>query len=225
MSVPTIWKRGHHLTGSWPICDKACPALQRGACHVGGKNNSKKNFIFPPPQGRPVHMALACRYHTVIMGPLTGFHGYWKERAGMRLLPAAILAIGTLCATSYAHAADPDWIFANSGPAGQPMVMSHQYAGYHVLPCNQRCRGHCHPPAPRSLPQPQGVETAMVMIGKFTIALQIFSTNQKWDTAGGDLNPDTVPDLVNALKAAATGALIPSNMNRTVFGQGSAGST
>ncbi|MDT8870195.1 hypothetical protein RAA17_00855 [Komagataeibacter rhaeticus] len=49
-----------------------------------------------------------------------------KEKAGMRLLPAAILAIGTLCAMSPARAADPDWIFANSGPGGQPMVMSHQ---------------------------------------------------------------------------------------------------
>ncbi|MDT8870196.1 hypothetical protein RAA17_00860 [Komagataeibacter rhaeticus] len=53
------------------------------------------------------------------------------------------------------------------------------------------------------------METAMLMIGKFTVALQTFLDGQKWDTAGGDLKPDTVPDMVDALKAAATGALVP----------------
>ncbi|MCE2565081.1 hypothetical protein [Komagataeibacter sp. FNDCF1] len=139
----------------------------------------------------------------------------WKEKAGMRLLPAAILAIGTLCATSWgamplARAADPDWIFANSGPGGQPMVLSHQgsldvmfyrsASGTIGIAIHQRHGRYRNP---------KGVETAMVMIGKFTVALQTFLNGQKWDTAGGDLKPDTVPDMVMALKGAATGALIP----------------
>ncbi|ATU74130.1 hypothetical protein SXCC_01585 [Gluconacetobacter sp. SXCC-1] len=133
-----------------------------------------------------------------------------KEKAGMRLLPAAILAIGTLCAMSPARAADPDWIFANSGPGGQPMVMSHQgsldvmfyrsASGTIGIAIHQRHGRYRNP---------RGVETAMLMIGKFTVALQTFLDGQKWDTAGGDLKPDTVPDMVEALKAAATGALVP----------------
>ncbi|MGS0648430.1 hypothetical protein ACU81Q_12455 [Komagataeibacter melomenusus] len=128
----------------------------------------------------------------------------------MRLLPAAILAIGTLCAATQARAADPDWIFANSGPGGQPMIISHQgtldvmfyraASGTLGIAFHQRHGKYRNP---------KGVETAMAMIGKFTIALQTFLTGQKWDTAGGDLKPDTVPDMINALKNAGTGALIP----------------
>ncbi len=59
---------------------------------------------------------------------------------------------------------------------------------------------------------PTGVQTAMVVIGKFTVALQTFQTgqgNQKWDTAGGDLSPDTMPALVDALRTARTGTILP----------------
>ncbi|WP_258373431.1 hypothetical protein [Komagataeibacter saccharivorans] len=137
--------------------------------------------------------------------------GLWKEKAGMRLLPAAILAIGTLCATSHARAADPDWVFANGGAGGQPMIMSHQgsldimfyrsASGTLGLAVHQR-HGRYRNPA--------GIQTAVVMIGpKFSVALQTFQTGQKWDTAGGDLKADSMLDLVNALKTAQTGTLIP----------------
>ncbi|RFD20938.1 hypothetical protein DY926_03585 [Komagataeibacter melaceti] len=128
----------------------------------------------------------------------------------MRLLPAAILAIGTLCAAPCAQAAEPDWIFANSGVEGQPMVISHQgsldvmfyrsASGTVGLAIHQR-HGHYR--------NPTGAQTAMVVIGKFTIALQTFLNGQKWDTAGGDLSPDNVPALVAALKTAHTGTLLP----------------
>ncbi|MBE7730124.1 hypothetical protein [Komagataeibacter sp. FXV3] len=170
------------------------------------------------------HRGDLCRRHWFVgitplsWGALMTFYGYWKEIAGMRLLPAAILAIGTLCATPCAHAADPDWIFANSGPGGQPMIMSHQgtldimfyraTSGTVGIAFHQR-HGRYH--------NPKGVETAMVMIGKFTIALQVFGNTQKWDTAGGDLKPDTVPDLVSALQGAATGALIPFERDPVPF--------
>ncbi|WP_225578751.1 hypothetical protein [Novacetimonas hansenii] len=107
-------------------------------------------------------------------------------------------------------AQDAGWSFSPDGAQGQPMVISRQNQldimfyrsasgslGMAVHDLHKRYRN------------PAGVTTAGVVIGKFELVMQIFSKGRKWDTAGGDMKPDAVADLMQQLHTVTTGNLVP----------------
>ncbi|MBE7619371.1 hypothetical protein GL297_06965, partial [Komagataeibacter sp. FXV2] len=137
---------------------------------------------------------------------------------GLGLALAPCVPVPAAMAQEQAGAQDAGWSFSPDGAQGQPMVISRQNQldvmfyrtptgslGMAVHDLHKRYRN------------PSGVTTVGVVIGKFELVLQIFSRGRKWDTAGGDMKPDAVADLMQQLHATTTGALVPPERNPVPF--------
>lgn len=114
---------------------------------------------------------------------------------------------------------DAGWSFSPDGAQGQPMIISRQ-KDLEIIFYRSSTSGSLGMAVHvlhHRYKNPSGVRTAGVVIGKFELVLQIFSSGRKWDTAGGDMTPGAVADLMQQLQGVTTGNLVPLEHDAVPF--------